>query len=107
MKDEIKTKKIFLLENGSGVSATISHVLNKTSGMHLIESISVNPFPKVKMAQVGGPAIIGERISNEPIMDRFGDVVYLEGRRLKNTSFMSEIELSEIEKQNLKNFNDE
>jgi hypothetical protein len=70
-------------------------------------AIAINENPKVKMAQVGGPAIIGERISNEPIMDRFGDVVYLEGRRLKNTSFMSEIELSEIEQQNLKNFNDE
>ncbi|GAB3708635.1 hypothetical protein [Flavobacterium koreense] len=72
-----------------------------------IIATSVNQNPKIRMAQVGGPAIIGERISNEPIMDRFGDVVYLEGRRLKATSFIGEIELSEIEKQNLKNFNEE
>jgi hypothetical protein len=78
MKDEIKTKKILQLENGSEVAAAISHVLNKTSGIHLIESISVNPFPKVKAAQVGGPGIIGERISSEPIIDRFGNIDYIQ-----------------------------
>ncbi|WP_298119365.1 hypothetical protein [Flavobacterium sp.] len=85
MKDEIKTKKILQLENGSEVAAIISRVLNKTSGIHLIESISVHPFPKVKMAQVGGRPIVGERISSEPIIDRFGNIKYIhsEGRIIK------------------------
>jgi len=48
-------------------------------------STSVNQNPKIRMAQVGGPPIIGERISSEPIIDRFGNVDYIhsEGRIIK------------------------
>lgn len=71
-----------------------------------VTGIFVNP--KIKMAQIGGDDIIGERISTEPIMDRFGNFVYIHSSgRIIKSSFLGEINLEQSEIEWLKKFNDE
>jgi hypothetical protein len=49
--------------------------------------------PKIRMAQIGGPDLIGERISLEPIIDKFGNTRYIhsEGRVVKEDIYQTRI----------------